>query len=892
VPTAAAIRAERERRRKTREADALARNAEAIRGRCSTLIGFVREFWSVLEPKAELRIGWAVEAIALHLEAVSDGRIQYLLINVPPGMMKSLLVAVYWPAWEWATKDSSRRYLSSSFSRANVIRDNAKMRRLIESDKFQQLFPHVRLDPSSNAKDKFENLDTGNREGRAFESMTGGRGDCLLAGAIIETDAGPIRIEDIVMRSITCNVLSYDSHSRKLVYRPVEAVARRHAGDFYRVHTARGIVVECTGDHRIHTSRGWVEARLLSRGDRLMRAVRNPNAEAGLRVEEGRSEGLRERLLRQILFHDAHERGGWQGGVLQRLWCAGAQGTAAVFRRLSGGREGPMARHHPEQNAVRAVRGVQPDVPADDAHAHQAVLLDRMLVGRPFPANEGDGEPRLAERSERAAIHEPVAAAVPANAPEDHRAGRGGVRRLRDGRGPLRSPHRHGRGEQCLAEPRDTLSVLPHRASRGGAWIGAEDLVAVVERVCQPAAVYDLQVAGTRCFFANGVLVHNCVLIDDPHSVKNAESDTVREGVVQTFREAIPDRLNDLTKSAIVVIMQRLHARDVAGTIIAEGYPYVHLNLPMEFESTREVGGVQVDARCVTHDDNGVELFRDPRTREGELLFPERFPPKEIDRLKRIKGSYAWAGQYQQRPTAREGGLFKRAWFAGKIIDRATLPPGVLSRSRAWDFAATEEAESDGDPDWTAGVRMARHGVDYYVEGIERDRISPGEVLRLVVSAAETDPRGTIVRLPFEPAAAGVFMANAYVEALAGYPVVMKRPAGSKVERALAASIQAEFGHIYLVNSGPPDEVGIDDWIVEFLDELTGFPKAAHDDQVDAFSDAFNQLALGTIVPFSSASAGPRETLAVLERDTRAGSRDMDEDEGFGSLSTSRGLAF
>lgn len=563
-PTAAAIRAEKERRKRAREAEETARNAEAIRDRCSTLIGFVREFWTILEPKADLKIGWAVEAIALHLEAVSDGRVQYLLINVPPGMMKSLLVAVFWPAWEWAMRDASYRYLTSSFSRSNVIRDNSKMRRLVESDKFKLLFPHVRLDPTSNAKDKFENLETGNREGRAFDSMTGGRGDR--------------------------------------------------------------------------------------------------------------------------------------------------------------------------------------------------------------------------------------------------------------------------------------------------------------------------------------------VLIDDPHSVKSGESDVQREDTVKTFREAIPDRLNDMTKSVIVVIMQRVHSNDVSGTIVREKYPYCHLNLPMEFEPFREENGEQIDNRCVTYDDHGIELFRDPRTYDGELIFPERFPPKEVERLKKIKGSYAWAGQYQQRPTAREGGLFKRAWFAGKIIGPERVPVGYIQRCRAWDPAGTEENESDGDPDYTAGCLVGRHGVDYYVFGMERDRLSPGMVQRLVRATAETDPPGTIIRYPQDPAQAGKGQAQSYVPALAGFRLKIETTSGrgNKMGRAEPASIQAEYGHIYLVNSRSPDQ-GVDEWITTFLDELCAFPKAAHDDQVDAFSDAFAELAGAVHIAFETASAGPRESLAVTERDRRYQFHDNDADNpgsGFGSVRSSRGIEF
>jgi hypothetical protein len=80
------------------------KNFEKLRrqqARAGGLIHFVRHFWSVLEPSTRLINGWPLEAVCMHLEAVTFGEINRLLINVPPGFMKSLLVNVFWPTWEW-----------------------------------------------------------------------------------------------------------------------------------------------------------------------------------------------------------------------------------------------------------------------------------------------------------------------------------------------------------------------------------------------------------------------------------------------------------------------------------------------------------------------------------------------------------------------------------------------------------------------------------------------------------------------------------------------------------------------------------------------------------------------------------------------------------------------
>lgn len=173
-----AVKAERARRAAEAERRRVAENAEAIRARCATLAGFVREAWRVLEPTAAYVHNWHIDAICAHLEAVTRGEITRLLINVPPGSMKSLLVSVFWPCWEWAMGHRSLRYLTTSFSENNAKRDTRKMRDLVMSDWFGALWPEIRLVRSGEMS--FANADTGNRECSAFGSLTGQRGNRLL----------------------------------------------------------------------------------------------------------------------------------------------------------------------------------------------------------------------------------------------------------------------------------------------------------------------------------------------------------------------------------------------------------------------------------------------------------------------------------------------------------------------------------------------------------------------------------------------------------------------------------------------------------------------------------------------------------------------------------------
>ena len=110
--------------------------AEKARRRLSE---FIRQAWPILEPETPYRHGWHVDAIAEHLEAVSRGEIRKLLINVPPGHMKSLSVCVFWPAWHWI-REPHYRWLFASYSAHLSVRDGNRMRLLVESAWFQRHF--------------------------------------------------------------------------------------------------------------------------------------------------------------------------------------------------------------------------------------------------------------------------------------------------------------------------------------------------------------------------------------------------------------------------------------------------------------------------------------------------------------------------------------------------------------------------------------------------------------------------------------------------------------------------------------------------------------------------------------------------------------------------------
>ena len=301
------------------------------------------------------------------------------------------------------------------------------------------------------------------------------------------------------------------------------------------------------------------------------------------------------------------------------------------------------------------------------------------------------------------------------------------------------------------------------------------------------------------------------LLIDDPQSPELAYSATHREASLRIFDETLPSRLNDPEKSVIIVIMQRLHERDISGHILQRELGYEHLCLPMEFEPER---------RCTTSIG-----WRDPREYAGELLFPERFPRTVVMRDQKALGSFASAGQLQQRPAPREGGMFQRAWLK-------SLPavPAGTRWVRGWDLAASTAKTAA----YTAGVKLGQAPDGRFVIAhVVRERASAAGVEHLLLTTAQSDGPHVQGSLPQDPGQAGKAQAARFIKMLAGYPYRASPETGDKQTRAAPLSAQAEAGNLYLM-PGP--------WREAFIEELTAFPNGAFADQVDAASRAFMEL--------------------------------------------------
>ena len=318
------------------------------------------------------------------------------------------------------------------------------------------------------------------------------------------------------------------------------------------------------------------------------------------------------------------------------------------------------------------------------------------------------------------------------------------------------------------------------------------------------------------------------IICDDPHNVQEVESDSVRKGTLDWWDVVMSTRVNDPKTSAMVVVMQRCHQQDLSGHLLEQG-GFEHLCLPTEYEGATRKTSIG---------------FCDPRKDIGELLWKVRYGTQEIEVLKRRLGSYAAAGQLQQRPSPLGGGILKRHWWRYFQPQGINLPPVVVSlldgtlmsipainapsyvdeQIQSWDCSFKNLETSD----YVVGQAWARSGSIYLLGDQIRARMDCPATIKAIRELSQKWP-GTLAKL-IEDKANGSAVIQMLQHEIPG--ILPVNPEGGKVARAMAVSPLIEAGNVYLPHPlyAP--------WVNDFIEECAAFPNGAHDDQVDAMTQA------------------------------------------------------
>jgi len=294
------------------------------------------------------------------------------------------------------------------------------------------------------------------------------------------------------------------------------------------------------------------------------------------------------------------------------------------------------------------------------------------------------------------------------------------------------------------------------------------------------------------------------VLVDDPLKAQDVHTINLARHV-EWFNQTMRTRVTSVKESAFVVVMQRLHQEDLAGVLIKDD-EWDHLRLPSEFEPAKK-----------TVTSIGWE---DPRTEEGEPLFPERFP---VEHLRHQKGPFglgpiAYAAQHQQDPVSGEGNIFQRGWWKfwsddPKVKADARLPDEVDRVIGSWDM--TFKAGTDSD--FVVGQVWAAKGADFYLLDQVRARLGFTETKHAFRSLAAEYPM--VDRWLVEEKANGSAIISELKDEIGG--VISVVPLETKAARAAAVSGFVEAGNVYLPSMDMINDGGAArfPWVFQLLDE-------------------------------------------------------------------------
>ncbi len=316
------------------------------------------------------------------------------------------------------------------------------------------------------------------------------------------------------------------------------------------------------------------------------------------------------------------------------------------------------------------------------------------------------------------------------------------------------------------------------------------------------------------------------LVVDDPLKAQDADTPGQRERVNEIFDNTLSTRANDPRTARRVIIMQRLHENDLSGHLLEkldpEGGPgYVHLCLPTEY---------------VPRISLAFHGWSDPRTRPGELLWPERFGERENAAAKQDLGQRAYAGQHEQRPAPLGGAVYQSAWWQAR--NRYVLTPGaagVVARWLSWDTALKDREQNDSSAltvwELQADYRLRlRHASWQRYQFPQLASAIQAEALRWM---ADGLLRGILIEDKASGISALQTLEQSAPPGIAALLIAFHPGQASKLARSRQASLWCERGCVLL-----PEPAQSVPWLYEFEQLLYAFPAGKLDDPVDSLAQA------------------------------------------------------
>jgi len=347
------------------------------------------------------------------------------------------------------------------------------------------------------------------------------------------------------------------------------------------------------------------------------------------------------------------------------------------------------------------------------------------------------------------------------------------------------------------------------------------------------------------------------LICDDPNNIRDERSETSFKSAIEWFTQVFSTRMNDPKTGRKIVIQQRAGEEDISGHILAnEKEDWIHLCLPFEFEPERR-------CRTVALPSTKGKPWEDPRTKAGELLWPERMGIPEMKALKKaLKSEMAVAGQLQQRPAPAEGGIIKRDWF--KLWPAQKPFPAFEYIVQSYDTAFTEAALNDPSACTTWGIFPSEGKWCAMLLDCWEDWLDYPSLRRRAIEEASSlygDPPRAIDMVLIENKASGPILKTDM--ALAGLPVKLYNPGkADKIQRTHMVSHLIQNGLIYLPESDKEERRGrVRTWVEPFVDQVAMFPNGRHDDMHDTMTQTLLVLKDMRLLEGESVPYGEEEDL-------------------------------
>jgi len=711
-----------------------------------------------------------------------------------------MLVSRYFPC-TWLGYYPNERVLLATYE-AKFAADLGKRARDVFIATGKELFGlEVRKDTKAATHWSIQGHEGGMQTAGAGGPITGKGADCVAEGTVVQTNKGSIHIEDLQSLPVPVKIMCYGEHG--IEFKAIQAIRRIEGRRLLRITTTSGRSLDVTPDHQVYSNGKYVEANVLSAGDPLLLAVQKKTYCSSIRTIQK----AKTRMCGQLLFCRMFEDSSFdkKPATVQSLQIASQEENQGILRVMQTKGQGKNANISCKRNRLSNLQqhfygSMEGQISRKTCNLLQQVLCPESTFekdGRDWESEVeawGNPTPKTTTFSE----------GISTDAANRFGERQKKVRGVQFTEKSSRSSHRWMADEQRIREPGYIMFQVPSHSPCSAGFKAVKDSVAMVKRVRQTSVVYDIQVEENRNFFANGILVHNCLILDD--LVKNAEeanSYTQREHMWEWLESVAMTRLEP--KGVVVIITTRWNRDDVCGRLLdRQPADWTVISLPAIAEENDILG-------------------RKP----GEALWPERWPIEELELIKRKISRYWWSALYQQHPMPRTGILFSMDNIQKWKIE--TFPTDI-HYCRGWDLASSEKQVNKSDPDYTAGTLA---GIDtrpevpiLYVKDVVRGQWGAPERDAMIKRTAMKD--GPAVRVFVEKVGAYKEAAERVQKLLAGIAIVETiSPTKDKVTRADFLTPCFSAGNVVIAE---------DDWNEQWINEFTEFPEGVHDDQVDSLA--------------------------------------------------------